>query len=312
MTESIYLILWLAGLWVGAELIINAVLNISEHFKISHIFIGLTVLTLGTNLPELSIDITWAFYRLADTETSWLTLGNAIWSCFGQIGLTLWIIAFISTIYITKKEFYRDWLVMLGSVVLLFLFSIDSEITRTDGLILIMSYSIYLFYLFRDEKLHEKVARAPSVFVYWSTISLLWGFVVLIYCANLTIDNAIIISEKFKIDQSYIGLLTWLGTSLPELAVSIFAVRNKASSMAIGNLIGSNIFNTLFTLGVSSSIATLIINENFIKFDLPALFVLLIIVLVFFKKKMKLGKKEASILIGICIAYFILKTNAIW
>ena len=179
MLEIILLILGLVGLVLGAELILKGALNIAEHYKISHLFIGLTILAVGTDLPELFISITGAIHRLGGVETSGLIVGESIGSCFGQIALVLGIAGLFGTLILTKRELIRDGLMMLGSVALLFLVSIDGKITRAEGVMFIIIYIFYFVVLQKEEKLHEKVKRAPSMHLQWDVSSLIGGFIIL-------------------------------------------------------------------------------------------------------------------------------------
>ena len=313
MLELIFLIFGIAGLGVGAELVTRGALNIGQHFKISQIFMGLTVLALGSDLPELVVNIGGAIKQLGGIETSGIIVGDVIGSCFGQIGLILGIVGLFGVLTLTKKQLLRDGLTMVSSVVILFLVSFNGSITRAEGIILILIYILYLITLYREERVHEKIPRAPRLHLLWSVISLLGGFVLLIYSSNLTLDNAIFLSEKWGIAQSIVGiLLVGVGTSLPELAIAISAVRKNASGMAIGNLIGSNIFDALVPIGVAAIITQLNISVYIRFFDLPMLFLLSLIVLYLFGlKKLRLRKRGALLLLVIFAAYAALKVTIV-
>lgn len=306
--ELLYLILGLFGLVIGANLIIRGSLNIAEHFKISQLFIGLTILAIGTDLPELSVTITGAIHKLHGIGTSGLIVGNSIGSCFGQIALTLGILGLFGALAISKKKLKRDGLVMIGSVVLLFLVAMDGIITRTEGIIFLFLYAFYFFILVREEKIKEKVRRAPKMYTWWAIISLIAGFAILIYSSDVVVKNAVQLAFSWGVSQSLIGILiVGVGTSLPELAVSFEALRRKAVRLSIGNLIGSNIFDVLIPIGLGSTIAGLNVEKNLLMFDIPFLFFVSLLVVFFFRRKMKLSKKEAMILIMIYVIYVILK-----
>jgi cation:H+ antiporter len=231
-----------------------------------------------------------------------------IGSNFGQIGLTLGIIGLFAVLKLTKRQIYRDGLVLITSTLILFLVSLNGGITRIEGLILIIIYILYLFTLYREEKVKERVILPPKLHILWSTLSLLGGFALLYGASDLTLDNAVALSEKFNLSQSLIGvLLLGLGTSLPELAIAIAAIRKKAGEIAVGNLIGSNIFDTLIPIGAAAMIAELNISKEIIIFDIPALFILSILVLGLFRYKEKLRKRESALLIAAFIIYALLK-----
>jgi len=313
MLEIIFLIIGLLGLVLGAELVIKGALNIGEHFKISHLFLGLTVLAIGTDLPELVLHITGAIHRVRGVATGGLVSGDTIGSCFGQIGLTLGILGLVGTLVLTKRELIRDGLLMVGSVVLLYLVSLDGKISRADGILFILIYLFYFFTLHREEKLREREKRAPSMHLAWDISSLVAGFALLIYFSNMVVKNAVLMAEIWGIAQSFIGIvIVGLGTSLPEIAVTFGAIKKKAYRLSVGNLIGSNIFDTLVPLGIGSAIAGFAVERNLLDFDIPALFFLSIIVLLFFKRKMKIRKEEAVALVLIYLAYIAIKIAGIY
>lgn len=303
-----YLILGLLGLVIGAELIIRGSLNIAEHYKISHFFIGLTVLAMGTDLPELAIVITGAFHKLGGIDTSGLIVGEAVGSSFGQIALALGILALFGTLVLKKRELKRDGLVMLGSVVLLFLVSLDGIITTAEGVMFIFFYLLYFRSLITEEKIREKVARAPRMYMRWVVLSLVAGFILLVYSSDVVVNNAVQLASIWGVSQALIGaLIVGLGSSLPEISVSLGALRKKAVRLSVGNLVGSNIFDVLFTLGIAASIAGLNIGPKLINFDIPYLFVVSLMVLLMFAVRKRMGRKEAVVAIALYGMYVAMK-----
>jgi cation:H+ antiporter len=308
MLEILFLIIGLIGLWLSAELAIKGALNIAEHYKISHLFIGLTVFAIGTDLPEIVVDVTGAVHKLKGTDTSGLIVGETIGTCFGQIALTLGILGLFSTLYLTKKELLRDGLMMVGSIILLFIVSLDGLISRIDGIIFILIYILYFLALYREEKVFDKIKRAPGLNLYWDSLLLISGILLLILSSNLVVVNAVLVAEEFEIKQSLIGIIVvGLGTSLPELTLSIGALRKKAYKLSVGNLIGSNIFDVLITLGIGAAIAEFFVSKNLLQFDIPFLFITSGLVIMFFRNQLKIIRTESLILIGIYAAYFGLK-----
>ena len=308
MYELIFLIAGLLGLIVGAYFVVKASVAIAQHYKISQFFIGLTILAVGTDLPELVIIIKGGFYRLAGTETSGLMVGEILGSCFGQIALVLGILGLFGTLILTKRELKRDGLMLMVSVLLLFLVGFDGIITRFEGLIFIIIYLIYFYTIFREEKVKEKVKRAPPINMRWVALFLIIGFAFLIYSSDIVVANGIKLAVAWGLSQATIGILIiGLGTSLPEIAVSIGALFKGAFKLSVGNLIGSNIFDVLFVLGVGSTIAGFNISQNLLKFDIPFLFLTSLFVVFLFAVRKKIKRKEAVVLIGIYGAYAALK-----
>lgn len=310
--EIVFLILGLGALWLGSELTINGALDIAERHKVSQLFIGLTILAFGTDLPELFITVNAALQRLQGVETSDLIVGEALGTTMAQIALALGLASLFGFIVITKRELLRDGLTMLGSIVLLFIVSLDGSISQVDGLIFVVVYFLYFVSLFREEKLYDKLKRAPQLHLLWAILSVIAGFVILIIGSEMTLENALLVSERWDIAHQTIGvLIVGLGTSLPEIVTSITAVRRGAGTMAAGNIIGSNIFDILFTLGVSSAISGFAVAKELLWFDMPVLFVVSIIILLLFRRGMRFSRKDGFIALTLYGVYFFLRAFVI-
>jgi len=308
MLTTFFLILGLIGLIIGAHLIIKGSLNIANHYKISQLFIGLTILAIGTDLPELFVIITGAVKKLGGVETSGLIVGQTIGSCMGQIALTLGIMGLISFLTVTKRELLRDGLFMIGSVLLLFFISFNGNISRVEGIIFLIIYIFYFFNLQREEKVFAKIKKAPRIRLGWSILSITAGLFLLIYSSDLVVENAVKLAEILNVSQSLVGvLIIGLGTSLPELALTISATVKKAYGLSVGNLIGSNIFDILFALGIGSTISGFSVNPELLRFDIPILFITSIIVVLLFRSGFRIKKTEAVLLLAVYVVYVGLK-----
>jgi len=309
MLELIYLIAGLAGLVLAAHLIINGALHIAERLKLSQMFVGLTILAIGTDLPELMVSIAGATHRRLGMETSGLVVGNAIGSNFGQIALTLGILGLLGgTIAIKRRILRRDGLMMIFSVLLLGLVSIDGAISVFDGLIFLVVYLVYFFSIAREETVYKRVDGWVKSRAVWAAVSLLAGFAILAYCSNLVIENAIALSQAWGVPQSLLGILVLgIGTSLPELVVSLTAIRRNKIGLGVGNLIGSNIFDILVVLGIGSAISGFVVSRRLLYFDIPFLLFTSLAVVFFFRKDRKLIKWESAALIGLFLLYATLK-----
>lgn len=309
MIELLYLLLGLAGLVLAAQLVIKGALHIAERFKLSHTFVGLTILAIGTDLPELVINVTGAAYRKLGTETSGLIVGETIGTSMGQIVLTLGILGlFIRTLTVKKSVLKRDGLMMIVSVILLALVSIDGTISVFDGIIFLSIYLVYFFSISREEKVVEKVSHWVKPRVGWSIASVLAGFALLALCSKFVIDNALALSRGWGVSQALVGvLIVGLGTSLPELVVAFTAFRKKSIGLGVGNLIGSNIFDVLATLGIGAAISGFAVKRSLLYFDIPFLFASSLFVLFLFRKDRKLTQGEAAALIALFAVYAGLK-----
>jgi len=309
MQEIFLIILGLTGLWLGTELVIKGAVNIAEYYKLSQVFVGLAILSIGTDLPEIVIAINASIHNvIGNTDTSGIIIGNAIGSSFSQISLVLGSVGLLGYLTLKKRHLFEDGIMLLGSVLLVILLAFDGKITRVDGIVLIVVYLIYYFRLFHQERIGKKIKKEFSKHIRKDILFLIIGIIIVIFTSELVIDNSISFAENFGIKQSFVGIIIiGLGTSLPELALALNAVRKKASGLSVGNLIGSNIFDILIPVGMGATIAELQIEKSLIMFDLPFLFILSFIVLFFFNRKKGLQKTEAVILIAIFVIYAVLK-----
>ena len=173
--ELIYLILGLIALWIGSELIVKGILNIAKHYRISHMFLGLVVLAIGTDLPELILTINSSVQKLGSTNTSGLVVGDIIGSCFSQVGLILGILSFVGLMTLTKREIKRDGVMMIASVILLLVVSYSGLISRAEGLILVLIYCMYILVVYNEEHFREKLKRAPRARWFWDSFSIIGG-----------------------------------------------------------------------------------------------------------------------------------------
>jgi cation:H+ antiporter len=304
MLAFLLLILGLVGLWLGAELTIRGALNIAQHYKISEAFIGLTVLAIGTGLPELFIVTTAAIDRLGGVETSGVVVGEVIGTSLSQVTLMIGIAALVAPLAISKRLLYRDGGLMVASAFILLLIGWDGRISPLDGGILLFIYIAYFFVLYREEAVYSKVHRAVTMHRYWAMLSVAGGLAVLLVSSSLTLNNALTLSDRFGVSQSLIGLLlVGLGTSFPELATSISAARRQAGAMAVANLVGSNIYNVFFTVGVGAVISGFRFPSDLLFFDLPVLLFFSIIALIAFRTNLKIRRREGIFLILLYVAY---------
>jgi len=312
--QDIFLILiGLTGLWLGTELVIKGAVNIAEYYNLSQVFVGLAILSIGTDLPEIVIAINASFHNaLGNTDTSGIIIGNAIGSSFSQISIVLGTAGLLGYLTLKKRHLFEDGIMLLGSVILVILLGIDGKISRVDGIVLMVVYLIYYFRLYHKEKIRKKIKKKFSKNIRKDILYLIFGIIIVIFTSELVVDNSISFAENFGVRQSFVGIIIiGLGTSLPELALALNAARKKASGLSVGNLIGSNIFDMLIPIGMGASISELKIEKSLLLFDLPFLLALSFIVLFFFYQKSRLQKTEAIILIGIFVLYASLKIAGI-
>ena len=305
----LYIIIGLIGLWLGTRLIINGSIGIAKRFNLSHAFVGVAILAVGTDLPEVFVSIRASLLHLKGIDSSGIITGNAIGSSISQITFILGVAGLFLHFRVGRKDLKRDGLALLTSILLLFLFGLDGLITRWEGGILMTVYFLYYVFLLKTyEKNTEPYPEGKEYSLAALVLFLLLGFAILIFSSHLVVHHAMLLAEKWGVAQSFVGIvLIGLGTSLPELAVSVGAAFRKSIGMSIGNIIGSNIFDGLIPIGLAGVISTTNIEGNLLTFDLPFLLSVTFLVLVFLRTKRGISKPEGIALILIFLLYIAIK-----
>ncbi len=295
----------MSALIFGADFIIKESERIALHFDISHFVIGATLIAFGTSLPEMAASMIASFNGKSD-----LAVANVVGSVSFNITLVLGVIFLIAKNMDPNRDlFAKDsaWIIM--PVVVFMLMSIDKEISRTEGFMLVFLILAYIIFLFRESKedfeaeIDEELAKEK--FNWLMSIALLSiGFVLTIGGANFVIDSASNIARMFGISEWIIGLfLISLGTSLPELVVSVVAIKKGNAEMSIGNIIGSNVANFSMVLGGSALISPLMINIKENLFDISILISASIALLLILANK--LYNKAGAVFLLLILALFI-------
>lgn len=302
MLTFIYLNVSLLGLWLGTELLIKGALKIASLYNFSHVFIGLTILAIGTDLPELLVAMKASLVSNQGLDTSGIIIGNALGSSIAQISVILGISGLTGYLTLTKKQLLGEGLIMPLSIVLTFLVAYDGIVSMTDGFILILAYLVYYISLLRLEKVTAQKTKKKEKA--WPFILLiLGGGFLIIYASDLVVEYAITLSDKWGVRQTFVGIIIIsLGTSLPELAVSLNAAIKGSGGLSVGNLIGSNIFDLWIPIGVASVIAPIKVNTDYLITDFIVLLAVSCLILIFFNKTKGLQTKEA---LGLIIFYVI-------
>jgi len=254
---GVYIILGLALLVVGGEYLVRSSVALSFKLNISTMVIGLTVVSFATSLPELLVSLQAALDGFSD-----ISLGNVIGSNVANIGLVLGVTAMISTLSVDRDFFKVNWPVMLFFSFLLYLFLYTgNQLSRIEGVILIIIMIAYLIVLIQRARKNDEVAaeevdeklQATSWFkiILW----LLIGGVALYFGSEWLVEGAVDLATILGVSERVISVtMIAIGTSVPELAASVIAAVKKEKAISLGNLIGSNIFNIASVLGITSII----------------------------------------------------------
>lgn len=288
----------------GADWFVDGAASIAEKLGIPQLVIGLTIVALGTSAPEAAVSLTAAFHGNAD-----ITIGNVVGSNILNILIILGLAAVICPMKVARLTAFVDIPVTIVITLLLLLLGYDGTVSRLDAGILLLFFIAYLSYLFamtkkglivgESEEEGAKIQSVPKALLFTVV-----GLALIIVGSSLAVDAASAIATMLGLSERFIGLtIVALGTSLPELFTSVAAAIKKNPDMAIGNIVGSNIFNILFIVGLSGLVIPVPFVSAF-RFDtlIAAAAALLLLVLALPTKR--LGRVAGIIMLAGYVAYF--------
>lgn len=312
---SILLILLGLGILIyGADILVKGASSISKKAGIPPIVIGLTIVAFGTSAPELIVNLFSAFKGTTD-----LAVGNVIGSNISNILLILGISALLVDLEVQKNTTWKEIPFAMLAILIAFLMTNDiffdgaliNQISRVDGFILLGFFAIFMYYtvgLSRNGNLPSVIMDDEKIKTYATTVAVLMtlgGLIGLFLGGQLLVNNAISLAKLAGMSEMFIGLtIVAIGTSLPELATSIIAARKGESDIAIGNIVGSNIFNIFWILGLTATVSPIPINAgaNYdIFIALMATFILFLAV--FVGKKQKIERWQGGLFIAFYLIY---------
>lgn len=288
----------------GADFFVESASKIATKFNIPQMVIGLTIVALGTSLPEAAISIKGAF-----SGNAGITVGNVIGSNIMNVLLILGVASCIAVLPIKKNTFrFEIPFVIFITVLLLVLGMAGDVISRLDGAILLIVFALFMVYLVYSAKNGESDDEETVVSEKDTMLKLILlvvlGGVCIVLGSNVTVDAASYIAEKFGMTPRLIGLtIVAFGTSLPELVTSSTAARKGKVDIAIGNIVGSNIFNIIFVVGICSAITPVAFEAAFIKDSIVAIGAVVLLFLCVAKNK-KLTKSGGALMLGCYAVYF--------
>lgn len=293
----------------GADCFVDGSANIAKKLKIPQLVIGLTIVAMGTSAPEAAVSISAAIKGNAE-----ITIGNVVGSNILNILIILGISAVITSLVVSKDTIVIDIPVMIVSTILLFIMGFDGTIYWYEGLIILVIFSSYLFFLFYNAKKNKKEEveneeEKKEFSLPKAIIFAVLGLAMIIIGSNVSVDSATVIAKEFGVSDHFIGLtIVALGTSLPELFTSVSAAMKKNADIAIGNIVGSNIFNILFIVGLTSVIVPVPFADIF-RVDIIIALLAAVILLVCVIKTKKLQRWAGVIMLVSYAAYFIYLLN---
>ena len=285
----------------GADWFVEGASSIAAKFGIPQLVIGLTIVAMGTSAPEAAVSISAALKGSAD-----ITIGNIVGSNIMNVLVILGLASVIVPIAVGKSTIRYEMPFMIIISGLLLLLGLDGSINWIDGLILTAAFLLYLGYLFLQAKKGREQEETQKEVVMWKAIIfLLLGLGMIVFGSDLTVDAASKIAKEFGMSERFIGLtIVALGTSLPELCTSVMAARKGNADIAIGNIVGSNVFNVLFVVGLSSLVTTVPFQSKFIFDMLVAIAAAVLLLLCCILGKGKLKRWGGALLLISYAGYF--------
>lgn len=306
--DIVFLILGLAGLWFGTEVTIKGAVCIANRFGVSEFIVGVVILSIGSDLPELAIAVDAGLKNLAGGDYSNVVVGSALGSSLGQIGMVLGVAGMLSLLTLSKGVVYRHGATLLGSLLLVALFGYDGTVSHNEGVALILVYVIYLVALVNEINGEATAEQDGDMPLPRSLVYLVIGLTVVVGSAELTVSSAVDVAQRFGISETVVAIvLIGLGSSLPELSISVAAVMKGYHQMSVGNLIGSNVFDTLVPIGAAAVIAPLAFDEGMLRLEVPYLFFVTTTALFFFLRVRGIQRWEAAVILALYSGYVVFK-----
>ena len=262
ISSVLILILGLATLVIGGELLVKGAVGIALKFKVSTLVVGLTVVSFGTSAPELLVSLSAAL-----DGRSAIAIGNVVGSNIANLALVLGVTCIIFPISVRRSTLRVDWNFMMLSSLILFAFMFDGIIHWREGAIMFTILLIYIVWSIRRSRRNdadeiEDDVELDKLFIYYILFTLL-GCVALVFGSDWMLDGAVDMAKYFDVSDGVIGAtIIAFGTSVPELATSSIAAFRKETDISIGNLIGSNIFNILCILGLTPMVKEVEFNTS--------------------------------------------------
>ncbi len=307
--EYLILVISLAGIVFGADYLVAGAVSIARKFKVSDFVIGAAIVGVGTSMPELVVSFIGAIQGNADVAIG-NVVGSNIFNILGILGIT----AIFFPIAVNKDNMKFEMPLCIGVSILLTILVFNffngnvPTISRMDGLVLLLCFALFMWYSFyRDRKQNtsgpeQTVTQEEKTPLWLAVVKVLGGLAVLITSCDFFVDNAVLIAKSFGVNDAFISLtLIACGTSLPELAASVAAALKKNTQLALGNIIGSNIFNITLILGLSSQVMPL--NSSGITAVDYAVMIGAAIATVILGWKGKIGRLSGTLLFISFIAY---------
>lgn len=309
LTQLLIFTAGLAILYVGAESLVRGASAIASRYGIRPIIIGVTVIALGTSMPEFVVNIIAVF-----TGENDLALGNIVGSNITNTGLILGISALIAPLAFAHRTLRIEYPMMMGSLVIFYLLALNGRISELDGLILVVLLIAFMTYMVRNGR--NPAAEDPSEVAPKQTagrhgrirrvVYVVAGMVLLAGGARLMVYSATNIAVMFGIRPIVIGLtVVAIGTSLPEIATAVVSVLREETDLLVGNVLGSNLLNVLFVVGVIGTINPLSVEPSALELHFPVMLLINIVLLPIAWTGRRISRFEGALLVASFLTYLV-------
>ncbi len=306
--DVFFLLLSIVVIVKGSDMLVDGCVNLAKFLRVPTLVIGLTVVAIATGVPEIAISITSSI-----KGSNGLLLGNLLGSNMFNILFILGLIALIKPLLVKREIIIKNYLFALLSCFVLFVISYDvyfgdefyNVITRSEGILLLCFAGIFLYSTILGVMDERRLKVEKGKFTAKDAVCILIGILMVAISAEVIVNSSVNISKWFGISENLIGLtVIAVGTNLPELVTSVVAVRKGEIDMAIGNLVGTNIYNIFLILGIAATINPIAISPASFM-DIIILAITSIIVYIFIQHKKDISKMEGILMIGLYIVYIV-------
>jgi cation:H+ antiporter len=305
----LFLILGIALLIAGGEILVKGAVNIAVRARISTLVVGMTIVSFGTSAPELVVSLKAAFQGHPD-----ISIGNVLGSNVANLALVLGLTALTSPIRVDRNSIRFDWPMMLFLTIILYLFMLDLELERWEGIVMFVALILFSLFLVFESRRYNRRSRvedevedtATKGSVWRDTLYIALGAFGLSLGSEWLVDGATEVAKNLGVSDLLISsTIVAFGTSTPELITSITAAVRKETDISIGNLIGSNIFNIAAILGITAITIPIQINQAVLSIDFLWVAAITLLVFPFMLNNLKISRVEGGILFIFYLAYII-------
>ena len=299
MLNFVLLLIGFIMLIKGSDVFVDSSSNIARKFNIPPIIIGLTIVSFGTSAPEFAVSVTSSLAGMND-----MSIANVVGSNIFNLLVVLGVSSVMNKL---KVNNYKDVFTLLGSGILLLICAIDGNLSFLNGVVLLISFAYFIFNMIKSVKNNNDKVEVQTNKPLWLTIiSGLLGLGSIVWGGDLVVNSASAIASQFGMSENLIGLtIVAVGTSLPELVTSVMATKKGEVDIAVGNVIGSNIFNILLILGCASAINPMVVSTVALMDIIFVVFMTGLFILVTYKNK-EVSKKIGIPMVLIYVFYIII------